>query len=240
VLKLTGRAESQVDEVAQPIYTPLTQNPIPIQTTILATPGQIELHLSARGTNVAAMDEALDAGVTQLAAALSPAVFSVDGRSLELVVGDLLNEKKWTIAVAESCTGGLVLGRLTEVPGSSAWVIGGVVAYANDVKLRQLGVAAPLLEEHGAVSEPVARAMAEGVAAALGADIGVAVTGIAGPAGGSDAKPVGTVVIAVAGAIDGVRTFRFLGDRQMVRLQSVAAALDLVRRKTSEVVLRKT
>jgi len=90
------------------------------------------------------------------------------------------------------------------------------------------------------VSEPVARAMAEGVAAALGADIGVAVTGIAGPAGGSDAKPVGTVVIAVAGAIDGVRTFRFLGDRQMVRLQSVAAALDLVRRKTSEVVLRKT
>jgi PncC family amidohydrolase len=82
--------------------------------------------------------------------------------------------------------------------------------------------------------------MAEGVAASLAADIGVAVTGIAGPAGGSDTKPVGTVVIAVAGAIDGVRTFRFLGDRQMVRLQSVAAALDMVRRQTSEVVLRKT
>jgi competence/damage-inducible protein CinA-like protein len=240
VLKLTGRAESQVDEVAQPIYTPLSQGPIPIQTTILATPGQIELHLSARGTDVAAMDDALDSGVTQLAAALSPAVFSIDGRSLESVVGDLLHEKKWTIAVAESCTGGLVLGRLTEVPGSSAWVIGGVVAYANDVKMRQLGVAASLFEEHGAVSEPVARAMAEGVAASLAADIGVAVTGIAGPAGGSDTKPVGTVVIAVAGAIDGVRTFRFLGDRQMVRLQSVAAALDMVRRQTSEVVLRKT
>jgi competence/damage-inducible protein CinA-like protein len=240
VLKLTGRAESQVDEVAQPIYTPFAQGSVPIQTTILATPGQIELHLCAHGADVGAMDAALEAGVTQLAQALSPAVFSVDGRSLETVVGELLKQNKLTIAVAESCTGGLVLGRLTEISGSSAWVIGGVVAYSDEVKKRQLGVAESLLKEHGAVSEPVARAMAEGVVASLKADIGVAVTGVAGPTGGSDAKPVGTVVIAVAGAIEGARTFRFLGDRQMVRLQSVAAALDMVRRKTSEGLLRRT
>jgi nicotinamide-nucleotide amidase len=230
VIKITGRAESQVDEVAQPIYTPLAGGAVPIETTILATPGQIELHLSARGTDEAALDAALESGVVRLAEALSPAVFSVDGRSLEVVVGDLLKSRGWTIAVAESCTAGLVLGRLTEVPGSSAWVRGGVVAYANDVKTTQLGVPDATLAALGAVSEPVARAMAEGVRTRLGADIGLAVTGIAGPDGGSEAKPVGMVVIAASGAVEAAKTFRFLGDRQMVRLQSVAAALDLLRK----------
>ena len=235
VIKITGRAESQVDEIAQPIYTPLAGGAVPIQTTILATPGQIELHLSARGTDVGALDAALESGVTRLAEALAPAVFSVDGRSLEVVIGDLLKSRGWTIAVAESCTAGLVLGRVTEVPGSSAWVRGGVVAYANDVKTAQLGVPEAMLAAHGAVSEPVAQAMADGVRARLSADIGLAVTGIAGPDGGSDAKPVGTVVIAASGAVAAVRTFRFLGDRQMVRLQSVAAALDLLRKVGSGV-----
>ncbi|HYN05797.1 MAG TPA: competence/damage-inducible protein A [Vicinamibacterales bacterium] len=239
VLKITGRAESQVDEVAQPIYSPLASNPVSIQTTILAAPGQIELHLSARGTDVDALDRALESGVGRLAEALAPAVYSVDGRSLEAVVGDLLQAHGFTIAVAESCTAGLVLGRLTEIPGSSAWVVGGVVAYSNDVKTRQLGVPDALLAAHGAVSEPVAQAMAEGVRTRLGADIGLAITGIAGPGGGSEAKPVGTVVISATGAIDATKTFHFLGDRQMVRLQSVAAALDMVRRKTVEVDLRK-
>ena len=206
---------------------------MPIQTTILAAPGQIELHLSARGPDIGALDRALDSGVARLAEALAPAVFSVDGRTLEAVVGGLLEERGWTIAVAESCTAGLVLGRLTEVPGSSAWVVGGVVAYSDDVKTKLLGVPESMLGAHGAVSEPVAQAMAEGVRDRLNADVGVAVTGIAGPDGGSDAKPVGTVVIAVAGAIAGVRTFLFLGDRQMVRLQSVVSALDMVRGKTS-------
>jgi nicotinamide-nucleotide amidase len=233
VIKITGRAESQVDEVAQPIYTPLAQGAVPIQTTILATPGQIELHLSARGTDVPALDAALESGVVRLAEALAPAVFSVDGRTLEAVVGDLLKSRGWTIAVAESCTAGLVLGRLTEVPGSSAWVRGGVVAYANDVKTTQLGVPDTTLAAHGAVSEQVARAMAEGVRTRLGADIGLAVTGIAGPDGGSEAKPVGMVVIAASGAVEAAKTVRFLGDRQMVRLQSVAAALDLLRKAGS-------
>jgi competence/damage-inducible protein CinA-like protein len=233
VIKITGRAESQVDEVAQPIYSPLAEGASPIQTTILATPGQIELHLSARGSDIAALDAALESGVVRLAEALAPAVFSVDGRSLEVVIADLLKSRGWTIAVAESCTAGLVLGRLTEVPGSSAWVRGGVVAYANDVKTTQLGVPEATLAAHGAVSEPVAQAMAEGVRTRLGADIGLAVTGIAGPDGGSDAKPVGTVVIAASGAVEASKTFRFLGDRQMVRLQSVAAALDILRKAGS-------
>jgi nicotinamide-nucleotide amidase len=132
-----------------------------------------------------------------------------------------------------------VLGRLTEVAGSSAWVLGGVVAYANEVKTGQLGVPSELLESHGAVSEPVARAMADGVRSRLGADVGLAITGIAGPGGGSEAKPVGTVVIAATGAIEARKTFKFLGDRQMVRLQAVMAAMDMVRRKTSEADLRK-
>jgi nicotinamide-nucleotide amidase len=234
VLKITGRAESEVDAVAAPVYGPWRDAAIRIETTILAAPGQIELHLSATGSNVAAVDAALDAGTESLLSALGSIVFSVDGRSLEAVVGDLLHSRGLTIAAAESCTGGLLLGRLTDIPGSSAWVIGGVVAYANSVKVRDLGVPSALLEAHGAVSEPVAMAMAQGVRARLGADIAVAITGIAGPSGGTDAKPVGTVVIASTGARDELRTFLFTGDRQMVRTLSTAAALDMVRRSLIE------
>jgi len=230
VLKIAGRPESAVEQVANPVYAPLEAGDPPIQTTILAAPGQVELHLSARGSDVDAMDRALQQGVDALAEALRPAVFSVDGRSLEVVVGDLLADRGARIAVAESCTGGLVLGRLTDIAGSSAWVVGGVVAYDNSVKVSELGVPESMIEQHGAVSEPVALAMAEGVRAALGADIGVAVTGIAGPTGGSEAKPVGTVVIAVSAVESRTRTFLFAGDRAMVRQQSVLAALDMVRR----------
>jgi nicotinamide-nucleotide amidase len=230
VIKTTGRAESQVDEVAQPIYSTLGHEGMPIQTTILAKPGQVELHLSATGEQVAEVDRALEDGVRRLSDALGSCVFSVDDRSLEEVVGDRLRARGFRIAVGESCTGGLVLGRLTDVPGSSAWVAGGVVAYADEVKTRELGVPAALIAEHGAVSQPVAVAMAEGARARLASDVGVAVTGIAGPSGGSDAKPVGTVFIAVAGPRASVRTFRFVGDRRTVRQQSVAAALDMVRR----------
>lgn len=234
VLKITGRSESEVDMLAAPVYGPWRSAAIPIETTILATPGQIELHLSASGSDVALLDRALESGVAALHAAVGSAIFSVDGRPLEAVVGDLLKTRGLTIAAAESCTGGLLLGRLTEISGSSAWVIGGVVAYSNDVKVRKLGVPPALIEEHGAVSEPVAIAMAKGVREALGADIGVSITGIAGPSGGTDAKPVGMVVIAATGLGERVRTFYFTGDRQMVRALSTAAALDMVRRALSE------
>jgi nicotinamide-nucleotide amidase len=230
VIKITGRSESHVDEIAQPIYTRLGDADVQVDTSILAAPGQIEIHLEGRGTDAHRIDAVLTAGVEKLASALAPYVFSDDGRTLEAVVGDELKARGWRIAVAESCTAGLALGRLTEVAGSSAWVAGGIVAYANEVKTDQLGVPAALLDEHGAVSEPVAQAMASGVRERLHADVGVAITGIAGPDGGSPAKPVGTVVVALSGPRELVKTLRFAGDRQMVRAQSVAAALDMVRR----------
>lgn len=231
VIKTTGRSESAIDEVAEPVYSEWTGPvPVPIDTTILAAPGLIELHLSARGDDAAALDRALDAGARRLADALGSAVVSIDGRGLEAVVGEALRARDYRIAVAESCTGGLLLGRLTEVPGSSAWVNGGVVAYADAVKIDQLGVDAQLLRAHGAVSEPVALAMSHGVRARLHAEVGVAITGIAGPDGGTALKPVGTVVVAaVTPGADVVRTFLFPGDRRMVRVQSVNAALNMVR-----------
>jgi nicotinamide-nucleotide amidase len=233
VIKMTGKPESQVEEIAQPIYHGLAAWPIPVQTTILAAPGQIELHLSASGSDRSAVDRALDAAVQQLTTALGDIVFSTDGRQLPEVIGALLRDRGQRIAVAESCTGGQVLARLTDVPGSSAWVVGGIMAYADDVKVEQLGVPADVIAAHGAVSEPVAIAMAAGVRQRLHADIGVSITGIAGPSGGTIEKPVGTVAIAVntaAGDAGAVRTFRFVGDRQMVRLQATQAALEMTRR----------
>ncbi len=232
VILMTGRPESAVDEVIAPIYGPWRTAPIPIETTILAGGGQIEVHLSATSDGSDAVGKRLDAAVGTLAAALGDIVFSVDGRPLEAVVGSALLARGWRIAAAESCTGGGLLSRLTDIPGSSAYVIGGVVAYDNAVKVADLGVSAEMLASYGAVSEPVARAMAEGVRERLSADVGVAVTGIAGPDGGSVEKPVGTVVIAIAvtGCASAVRTSLFFGDRAMIRTQSVVAALDMVRR----------
>jgi len=229
VIKIAGRPESHVEEIANPIYVPFATGDTPIETTILATPGQIELHLSARGSDVAAMDNMLESAVDKLARALAPAVFSVDGRSLEQVVGEQLQARGWKVAVAESCTGGLLGGRLTDVSGSSEWFAGGIVAYEDEVKRRLLGVDAAALETHGAVSESTAVAMADGVRERLAADAGVAITGIAGPTGGSPEKPVGTVMIAVSAGPVVVRTYRFVGDRAMVRQQAVTAALELLR-----------
>jgi competence/damage-inducible protein CinA-like protein len=229
VIKVTGRSESQVEEIAFPIYSRLGDERAKVDTTILAAPGQIELHVSASGTEEQVLNERLDKAVAELAEALGSAVFSVDGGSLEAVVGDLLRDRAWRMAVAESCTGGGLLSRLTDVAGSSAWVVGGVVAYANSVKVNDLGVPAGLIAAHGAVSEPVARAMAEGVKAKLGTEVGVAVTGIAGPGGGTPEKPVGTVVIAVSTSETRVRTFVFAGDREVIRRFATTTALDMVR-----------
>jgi nicotinamide-nucleotide amidase len=151
---------------------------------------------------------------------------------MEQVVGRLLVERGLTIAIGESCTGGLIASRLTDVPGSSAYLHLGVVAYSNQAKIDLLGVSPDLIERHGAVSEPVAQAMASGARERGQADIGVGVTGIAGPSGGSDSKPVGTVALAVIGpeGLDWVRTFSFPGGRDQVKFFASQAALDAVRR----------
>ena len=231
VVMVTGRAESEVEEAIRSLDPDLAAGEVPVTRGTFATPGLIEVHLLAAGDDRARVDAALARAAERVAGQLGAAAFSTAGRTLEEVVGQALLDRGWRIAAAESCTGGLLLGRLTDVPGSSAYVIGGVVAYANAVKARALGVPAELIERHGAVSEPVGAAMARGVRDALGADIGVAITGIAGPGGGSPEKPVGTVVIAVDGVRSRARTFGFGGDRAMVRALSVAAALDMVRRE---------
>jgi nicotinamide-nucleotide amidase len=230
VLKITGRTESDVDQLAQPIYGPWTSQAVPISTTILAVLGQIELHLTARAGDRGAADAALDAAVAALCAALGDAVYSVDGRPLEAVVGSLLRARRLTIAVAESCTGGLLASRLTDVPGSSDYVERGAVCYSNRAKTEWLGVSEALIAEHGAVSEPVVEAMAAGIRSRAAVNVGVGVTGIAGPGGGTREKPVGTVAIAVKSDDDArVRTFQFVGGREMVKFQASQAALNMVR-----------
>ncbi len=230
VLKITGRAESDVDAQASPVYTKWTTQTTPISTTILAVLGQIELHLTAEASDKSAADSVLDPAVTELQTLLGPSVYSIDGRSLETVVGDLLREHRMTIAVAESCTGGLLASRLTDVPGSSEYVDRGVVCYSNQSKIDLAGVPPPIIEQHGAVSEPVARAMAEGIKSRAATRIGVGITGIAGPGGGTPEKPVGTVAVAVA--VDDevrVRTFQFIGSREMVKFQATQSALNMTR-----------
>jgi competence/damage-inducible protein CinA-like protein len=235
VIKIAGRIESQVDETLQPLYRRWEQSDPPISATILAALGQIELHLSARAASSEAASRALEGATQQVIEALGSDVFSSDGRSLEAVVGDLLVERGMQIAVAESCTGGLITSRLTDVAGSSRYVQRSVVVYSNESKTELLGVPAELIAEHGAVSEPVAAAMAEGVRIRARADIGVGVTGIAGPTGGTPEKPVGMVVVAASRASGTCsRTFRFLGERDRVKFQASQAALDMVRRMLIE------
>ena len=148
------------------------------------------------------------------------------------VVGLKLSVGGYTLSVAESCTGGLLAQRITEVPGSSKYFIGGVIAYANEVKTKELGVEPMLLMEHGAVSAPVAEAMAEGIRTRVGTDFGLSITGVAGPDGGTEEKPVGTVFIALADEVKTEhRRLKLPGDRNLVRWRASQAALDMLRRR---------
>jgi len=230
VLKITGRTESDVDATVQPIYGPWITQDVPISTTILAVLGQIELHLTAKASDRSTADRVLDSAVGALCTVLGDSVYSVDGSALGAVVGRQLKERRLTVAAAESCSGGLLSSRLTDVPGSSEYVEAGVVCYSNRSKVEWVGVPEALIAEHGAVSEPVARAMAAGIRERAGVSVGIGITGIAGPGGGTPEKPVGTVAIAVnCGAAAQVRTFQFFGDRQLVKFQSSQAALNMLR-----------
>jgi nicotinamide-nucleotide amidase len=229
VLKIAGRIESQTDEALQPLYREWDKATPRVGATILAALGQIELHLSARASTSEAAARALDRAVEQVLEVIGTDVFSTDGRSMEAVVGAMLAERGLRIALAESCTGGLLTSRLTDVPGSSRYVVEAVIAYANEAKTSLLDVPPPLIAAHGAVSEPVAIAMADGVRTRAGVDVGV--TGIAGPGGGSADKPVGTVAIAASTeSATRTRTFRFHGERDQVKFQASQAALDMIRR----------
>ena len=228
LMRIAGLGESDVEQRVAPIYTTFT-NP---RTTILGGAGEVELHLTAEGASEAEVEERLEALAAPIRAALPGRVFSEDGRELHEVVAALLVERGLTLALAESCTAGLIAARLSEVPGSSRFLERGWVAYSNRSKTEELGVDPALIEAHGAVSEEVARAMAAGARRASGADIGAAVTGIAGPDGGTPDKPVGLVWLAVSGATgEIVLRAQFPGERWRVREQALKALLDLLRRR---------
>ena len=230
VLKIAGLPESVVEERIAPAYEEFGREAI----TILANAGEIRLQATASGPETERR-ACLAAMVARLSELAGDAVFTTrEEDTLESVVGDLLRAAGMTLTAAESCTGGLLAQRLTSVPGSSDYFLGAAVTYSNELKVRMVGVPPELLAEHGAVSEPVARAMAEGVRRTLGSDYGIGITGIAGPRGGSEEKPVGTVHLAVAGPDNGEvrhRKLRLPGDRDRVRRFSAQLALEMLRRR---------
>lgn len=227
ILRIAAMGESDVEQVVAPIYKAFT-NP---RTTILGGAGEVELRLLAHGDTPSAAEERLEALASALKEALPGRFYSDDGRDLPEVVGRLLLERGTTLALAESCTGGLLAERITNVPGSSAWFERGYVTYSNPSKVELLGVEPGLLAAHGAVSAAVAEAMAAGVRERSGATFGLSITGIAGPDGGSDDKPVGLVYLSLVGPQGTrTRTARFFGDRQRIRYQASQAALEMLRR----------
>jgi len=228
VLRIAGMGESAVDEKIAPIYTRYA-NP---QTTILFNSSEIEIHLRAHGRTEVDAETLLDDLSLKIEHELGNAAFSFRGETMEEVIGRRLAMTEFTLAVAESCTGGLIAQRLTSVPGSSKYFLEGCVTYSNESKVRLLGVDKKLIKEFGAVSQQVARDMARGVRHRAKTDFGLAVTGIAGPDGGTPEKPVGLVYIALADdAHTEHRKLTIPGDRELVRWRASQAALDMLRRR---------
>jgi nicotinamide-nucleotide amidase len=227
-LKAAMIPESQADKLAAPIYTAYKD----VETTILAKTGDIQLTLLCTKPSLAAAQERVDELANRLEEALEEWLYSSEGESLEQTVLDCLGFRNATLAVAESCTGGMLAERITAVSGSSRSFLGGAVVYSNEMKTALAGVPPELIERHGAVSEEVAKALAEGIRQRTGATIGVGVTGIAGPTGGTETKPVGLVYIAVSDAQKNeCRERNFRGARDRVREWTTTQALDLIRRR---------
>lgn len=228
VLKITGLGESAVDARVAPIYKRFTD----VDTTILAAPGEIQLHLRTLAQSDEAAEKRLDELVGLIENEMADFVYSDNGDSLEQIVSYFLQMRNATLSVAESCTGGLVAERLTSISGSSRYFIGGAVVYSNELKTELAEVPADLLEVYGAVSEPVAKALAEGIRHKCGTTLGLGITGVAGPTGGTAEKPVGLVYHALAGE-NGTEVVKrnFPGDRARVRWFASQQALDMVRRK---------
>jgi nicotinamide-nucleotide amidase len=227
ILKVSGMGESAIDERIAPVYSNYKQ----VQTSILFNKSEVEVHLTAQGeteTQADALNEEITRKIVEI---LGLAVFSTEGEEMEQVVGKLLTEKGKTLSVAESCTGGLIGERLTDVSGASGYFIEGVIAYANAAKTRGLNVPKELIEKRGAVSCEVAEAMAKGMIERAGTDYALSVTGIAGPGGGTEEKPVGTVFIGYADKTRVVSKKIVLpGDRYLIRWRASQAALDILRR----------
>ncbi|HEX7830849.1 MAG TPA: competence/damage-inducible protein A [Thermoanaerobaculia bacterium] len=221
VLKIAGLTESGVEERLKPYYDAHPGELV----TILASGGQIEIHLIGESQEFITPREA------EIAEIFGPRLYGYDDDTIESVIGKLLKDRGETLSCAESCTGGLFGSRITDISGSSAYFLGGAICYTAAAKSDLAGVDAQLIRDHGEVSEPVARALAEGIRARFGSTYGVGITGIAGPTGGTPEKPVGTVHIAIASP-SGTEHRKLLwqGPRTIVKWYSSQQALDLLRR----------
>jgi nicotinamide-nucleotide amidase len=227
-LKVAILGESHVDARVAPIYTRYSD----VETTILAGAGEVELHFKTVAATQDAAQQRVDEVAGLVEDELDDAVYSSDGRSLEQIVGYWLQMRGATLAVAESCTGGLLAERITSISGSSRYFLGGAVVYANNLKTEFAGVPADMIDRHGAVSREVAAALAEGIRYRCESTLGVGVTGVAGPGGGTPEKPVGLVFHAVA-SDRGTEVVQrnFPGDRKRIRRFASTMALDMVRRR---------
>jgi nicotinamide-nucleotide amidase len=228
VLKITGIGESHCDARVAPIY----QKYPDIETTILAGAGEIQLHLKTQAANLEVAQQKADQLVGEIEAELGDLVFSDNGDSLEQIVGYYLQMRGATVAVAESCTGGLLAERITSVSGSSRYFLGGAVVYSNAMKTAFSDVPAELIAKNGAVSSAVACALADGIRKRVGSTFGIGITGVAGPTGGTVEKPVGLVFHALASenGVDVVER-NFPGDRNRIRQFASQQALDMLRKK---------
>ncbi len=227
-LKLACIPESQADARAAPIYKKYPD----VQTTILAGFGEVLLQLVAQAPTEEEAHAKVDRLASELEDEFQEAVFATSGESLEKIAGYYLQMRDATLAVAESCTGGLLAQRITSVSGSSRYFVGGVVVYSNDLKSQFCNVPPLLIAEHGAVSKEVAAALAEGIRKRCRATLGVGITGVAGPTGGTDEKPVGLVYVALSDSYETkVEERRFPGDRERIRHWATQQALDMIRRR---------
>jgi nicotinamide-nucleotide amidase len=228
VLKIAMMGESLVDSRAAPIYKGFTD----VQTTILAGAGEIQFNLFKRADSLEAAQARVDELADAIEDELQDAVYSSNGESLEQIVGYYLQMRNSTLAAAESCTGGLLAERITSISGSSRYFVGGAVVYSNELKTQFADVPAELIAKHGAVSREVAASLAEGIRKRCESTLGVSITGVAGPTGGTEEKPVGLVYVGLAseGRTEVVER-KFPGDRKRIRWFSSQQALDMVRRK---------
>lgn len=231
VLRTTGLAESEIVERLKDLFRPPKADRGPITFSLVACLTGVDLHLRGMGRTESEILRVLSPWMETVRERLGEAIYGLDDETLEAVVGRLLVERGLRLAVAESCTGGLIGHRLTNVPGSSVYLDSVSVCYSNSSKTKVLGVPLRLLSEHGAVSAPVAAAMALGVRERSRTDLGLAVTGIAGPTGATPDKPVGLVFFALS-SVSGVQAHftQFRGDREAIKEQAAQSALDLLRR----------
>jgi nicotinamide-nucleotide amidase len=228
VLKVAMLGESLVDSRVAPIYKRYTD----VQTTILAGAGDIQFNLFTRADSMEAAQQRVDDLAGEIEDELGDALYASKGETLEQIVGYFMQMRNSTLAVAESCTGGLLADRITSISGSSRYFLGGAIVYSNELKTAFADVPKSLLDKHGAVSREVAVAMAEGIRKRCKATFGIGITGVAGPSGGSEQKPVGLVYHALASERETqVEERNFPGDRKRVRWFASQMALDMVRRK---------